>query len=138
MARLTFALPLGIIAVLLGLELLVRLISVRSRETVRTLVALSAPLLLCVAVQLWYNHARYGSIWKLELQRPGDKEMVAGVGGKFNLRRVPANLRNYLVPQRNHVTSTFPFFRNAPCVREPQDVFLPHCCARFRCSPVSR
>ncbi|HSS44636.1 MAG TPA: hypothetical protein VLO07_04775, partial [Thermoanaerobaculia bacterium] len=99
LTRLTFALPVGLALGLLFLTSLWPRLS-RSgslRERVARalpLVAALVPALLAVAMQLWYNNARFGSVFK-SIDFAGNYLKPDTFGGTFNLRRVPSALRNY-------------------------------------------
>lgn len=99
LTRLTFALPVGLALALLFIRSLwLRLSrSGTSRERllrVLRLAAALAPALLAVAVQLWYNHARFGSVFK-SIDFAGNYLKPETFGGTLNLHRVPSALRNY-------------------------------------------
>lgn len=99
LTRLTFALPVGLALALLFLKSLTRRLSGSGTPRARLLRALPlaaalAPAVLAVAVQLWYNHARFGSVFK-SIDFAGNYLKPESFGGTLNLRRVPSALRNY-------------------------------------------
>jgi hypothetical protein len=113
LSRLTFGVPLMVIfAVLAGHTLWQRRAEVmRGAARVRLGLALALlPAVLAVGLTLWYNHARFGSVWET-LDYSGFYYDPTEVGGEFNLRRLPSSLLNYFGLTTEYLGSLPPYLR---------------------------
>ena len=68
---------------------------------------------LAVALTGWYNHARFGSVWKV-FDYKGFYFDPATVGGEFSIHRLPSGVANYFGLFRANFSSEPPFVRMAP------------------------
>ena len=113
LSRLTLGVPLMVIfAVLAGHALWQRRGEViRGAARVRWGLALALlPAVLAVGLTLWYNHARFGSVWET-FDYSGFYFDPREVGGVFNLRRLPSALLNYFGMTTEYLGSLPPYVR---------------------------
>lgn len=116
LSRLTFGLPLLVIWVALATWAVTRFRSPeeggRARRTVAGVVAGALVLAIGLGFAAWYNHARFGSIWKT-FDYSGFYLDPAKFGGELNLRRLPSVLVNYFGFFPSYFSSQPPFVRMA-------------------------
>jgi hypothetical protein len=118
LARVTFSIPIAvIIAILLLRELLALRHSEQSRRGrlahVTGLVVALGPAVLAGLFQLWYNHARFGSVWE-SLDFKATYVHPEEIGGVVNLARVPSTLLNYFGLTSASFFPIPPYFQLAP------------------------
>jgi hypothetical protein len=115
LSRLTFGAPLLVILAVLGGHALWarRPEMIRGAARVRLGYALALlPAALAVALTLWYNHARFGSIWET-FDYSGFNYDPAEVGGVFNVRRLPSALLNYVGVTGSYLNASPPYLQMA-------------------------
>ena len=103
LSRITFGLPLFAIVAALVLHELV------ARRPLKVLAGLLAPALAGGLFQLWYNHARFGSVletFDLSHHYLGSQDLH----GFFNVARIPTGLYNFLWPRSSQVSFHAPWF----------------------------
>ncbi|MGV8040841.1 MAG: NPCBM/NEW2 domain-containing protein [Thermoanaerobaculaceae bacterium] len=116
LSRLTFGLPLLVIWVALAAWTVTRCNTGGEGGPARRKVAgvVVGVLVLGAALALaaWYNHARFGSVWKT-FDYSGFYLDPANFGGELNLRRLPSVLVNYFGFFPSYLSSQPPFVRMA-------------------------
>ncbi len=114
LARVTFGIPLAVAIAVLSVRELVaaRRRPAGERGLARVLLA-CAPAVGAGLLQLWYNHARFGSIWK-SFDFQATYVHPAEIGGVVNLARVPSALVNYFGLTAASLFSRPPFVQLAP------------------------
>lgn len=128
LSRLTFGAPLLLVVVgLAGHALWVRWAE-STRCRVRAVLRLAAALLpavLALTLTLWYNHARFGSVWET-FGYSGANYDPAEVGGPFNLRRVPWALLNYFGVTPEYRNAEPPYLQLARTHHLDETLFFYH------------
>jgi hypothetical protein len=118
LARVTFGVPLAlVVVVLVAREFLATAREepsgrMRLTEAIGLLVVMS-PALAAGLSLFWYNHARFGSIWK-SFNFAATYVHPEEIGGVINLARVPSTLLNYFGLTTASVYSVPPYFQLAP------------------------
>jgi len=118
LARVTFSIPIAvIIAVLLLRELLTGPHPQQARRGrlvgVAGLLFALSPAVVTGLFQLWYNHMRFGSVWK-SLDFKATYVHPEEIGGVVNLARVPSTLLNYFGLTSASFFPIPPYFQLAP------------------------
>jgi hypothetical protein len=116
LSRVTFAIPIAVALALLLLRALAGRFQQGAQKTGRAkavllLVLAVSPAVVGGAFQLWYTHARFGSI--LDVININTYVRPAEIGGVFNVRRIPSALRNYFGLTARSLTGHPPFFQMA-------------------------
>ena len=107
LSRITFGLPLyGIISVLL-------VSAVFGHRAVKSWAALLSIAFPAGLAQLWYNHARFGSIFET-LDTTHYYLKPEEFGGFFNLARIPSGLFNFLWPRLSELSLASPWIQQVP------------------------
>lgn len=118
LARVTFGVPLALaIGGLIVRDLLATARAEpsgrkRLTDAIGLLVALS-PAVAAGLSLLWYNHARFGSIWK-SIDFAATYVHPEEIGGVVNLARVPSTFLNYFGLTASSLYSVRPYFQLAP------------------------
>lgn len=116
LSRLTFGLPLVAVWAFLVVAGLVRRrgdAEVPRRPPHLASAAVGgAVLCLALGFAAWYNHARFGSVWRT-FDYSGFYLDPAGFGGELNLRRVPSTVANYFGFFPSYLSRFPPFVRMA-------------------------
>lgn len=100
LTRLTFALPIVLALALLTVRIAWMRLPAKGGGLGPRLAALFPPALAvlpaaaAVGMQVWYNKARFGSVWKT-IDFSATYVHPETIGGTFNLRRIPSALSNY-------------------------------------------
>lgn len=117
LARVTFGVPLYLVLVLLlGRELWLPKSNGAAFGGARKILRvafLALPALICLGVQLWYNFARFSSVWKFIDYRYFYLQPDL-MGGEFNSNRIPILLHHYLGFSSESLLLSFPFARMFP------------------------
>ncbi len=127
LSRITFAVPAILAAPLVFLWRL-RLDASAGAGLWRTLLLrflVVAPAVLGLAVQLWYNNARFGSPFTF-FDYHSFYIKPEQIGGEFNLARIPTNLRHYFGFFGNYFSSTPPFIRMTSSEIARPEIFMQH------------
>jgi NPCBM/NEW2 domain len=116
LSRVTFAIPIAVALALLLVRALIERFQQGAQKSGRAKVVLLLVLAVSPAVvggafQLWYTHARFGSI--LDVVNINTYARPAEIGGVFNVRRIPSALRNYFGLTGRSFTRRPPFFQVA-------------------------
>ncbi len=88
--------------------------------TLWRLTVLLFPAILALSFQLWYNHARFGSILTFADYTRYTAELdqshlgIDNLGGMMNVRRIPFGFYNYFRIKPDHFTRRAPFVRLRP------------------------
>lgn len=119
LSRVTFAIPLILISVDRQLRQICR---EGLRASVPVMLAWLIPLSIFLAVAGWYNTARYGSPLKFD---PGSDQFIdiPALGGRFNIERLPSNLKIYFGLSSLPFSTIAPFFKAYPPVYQRPELF---------------
>ncbi|PWB69554.1 MAG: hypothetical protein C3F15_14860 [Holophagae bacterium] len=128
LGRVTFGVPIAlIIAVLLLREVLAPARAgqpaVRKLAGVFGLLLALSPALVAGLAVLWYNHARFGSIWK-SIDFSATYVHPETIGGVVNLARIPSALWTYLGITASSFWSQPPFLQFAPVHHLDDSIFF--------------
>ncbi len=117
LSRVTFGLPCIMIFTIIALRQLyvelknktwkIRLPKVQSAALI------GLPLILCLALQSWYNYSRFGSMLTfIDMRYYSSNSSARSVKPlvEFDVERIPVAVRNYFTPRTEHITSNFPYF----------------------------
>jgi hypothetical protein len=116
LSRVTFAIPIAIALALLLVRALAEAFRLGTHKTGRTkavllLVLAVSPALAGGAFQLWYNYARFGSVF--DISNINTYAHPADVGGVFNVRRIPSAVFNYFGLTSRSLINGPPYFQVA-------------------------
>lgn len=133
LSRLTFALPCGVVVAYrlvrsLGIGDVTggdgREARISSPQRAALIWALLVPFLSAWVFQLWYNHARYDSIWRFD--RGETPDFLTAAGGMLNAARVPYNLNKYFGAGAGTVSRTAPFLIPTTDDDRPSSYYIPY------------
>ncbi|MCJ7440194.1 MAG: hypothetical protein MUO25_01245, partial [Thermoanaerobaculaceae bacterium] len=118
LSRVTFGVPIALAMAVLGAREVATIIRTDRRGNEKAADALGLVLALSPAVAaglsfFWYNHARFGSIWKT-LDFKVTYVHPEEIGGVLNLARAPSALWNYFGFTPASFSSLPPYFQFAP------------------------
>lgn len=118
LSRVTFGVPIALAMAFMGVRegiaaVRARRLGVRGAADALGLFLSSIPALGAVFFLFWYNHARFGSIWK-NLDFQATYVHPEQIGGVLNLARAPSALWNYFGFTTASLSAVPPCFRLAP------------------------
>jgi hypothetical protein len=87
-----------------------------------SVIVLLLPTLTAIVLQVWYNVARFGSVFKV-LAGPEYEKNVKVARGLFNLGRLPEHLRIYMIGDERNLSAVFPFLKMAIPRYEDPSIF---------------
>ena len=122
LSRITFAIPLFLVGAALIITHLYRCsfkVGTRSQ-----LAALIIPACCAIAIQAWYNYARYDSPLTFHPHADAPHLKISSFGGQWNLARVPANFITYFGFRSSQLSSSFPYLRPVPALFSPPEIFI--------------
>jgi hypothetical protein len=116
LSRVTFAIPIAVLLAILVVRALAERVQPGTHKTGRAqavllLVLAVTPALAGGAFQLWYNYARFGSVF--DISNINTYVHPADVGGIFNVRRIPSAVRNYFGLTSRSLINGPPYFQVA-------------------------